>query len=109
MSGQPIEALNDALPEVHDAIATDLVVADKTRFSIVSFSDDARVDLPMSDLSDVTKMPVFTPRGGTSYAKAFSLLRQQIANDVAQLKADGFRVFRPAVSLQRRGTYRPQG
>ncbi len=97
MSGKPIEALNEALPEVHDAIASDLVVADKTRFSIISFSDTAQVDLPMSDLSDITRMPVFTTRGGTSYAQAFTLIRKQIETDVAQLKADGFRVFRPAL------------
>lgn len=97
MSGEPIDALNDALPEVHDAIATDLVVADKTRFSIISFSGAARVELPMSDLSDVDSMPVFQPEGGTSYAAAFTTLKQQIEQDVSQLKADGFRVFRPAV------------
>ena len=61
------------------------------------FSDDARVLVHLSDLRDVDKIPQFSVRGGTSYAAAFRLLRQEIEKDLAQLKADGYKVYPQAV------------
>src|SRR5207247_2640955 len=50
------------------------------------------------DLRDTHRLPMFATRGRrTSYAAAFRLLRQEIERDLAQLRSDNFRVFRPAV------------
>jgi uncharacterized protein YegL len=97
MTGQPIDAINESLPELHEEISTNPVVADKTRFSLIGFSDTAEVILELSDLSDVESMPGVAAKGTTSYGAAFRLLRQQIEKDVAMLKGDGHRVFRPVV------------
>jgi uncharacterized protein YegL len=43
MSGDPIDAINEALPELHQEIGSSPVVADKTQFCIIGFSDDAEV------------------------------------------------------------------
>ena len=91
-----IGALNDGLRELHAAVGSDPVVADKTRFCVIGFSDDAEVLLELSDLSDVTHMQGLTVKGGTNYGAAFKLLRDTIESDVAQLKRDGCRVYRPA-------------
>jgi uncharacterized protein YegL len=97
MAGSGIDAINDSLPDLHAEISTNPMVADKTRFSMIGFADDAQVLLELSDLSDVDEMPAAEARGGTSFAAAFRLLETQIAQDVAMLKRDGHKVFRPVV------------
>ncbi len=96
MSGEPIAAINAQMPELHNHITNDPTVSDIVEFGIVAFSSDAEVTLPLSNLSDVSAMPALEAGGGTSYAAAFEVLRQQIIDDVARLKSDGHRVYRPA-------------
>jgi uncharacterized protein YegL len=97
MSGPPIQAINDSLPEIHQEIGSNPAVADKTRFCVIGFSTAAQVLLPLSDLSTITSVPALSASGGTSYTSAFDLLHQTISNDVAKLKSDGHQVYRPAV------------
>ncbi|TNY38172.1 vWA domain-containing protein [Thermomonospora catenispora] len=97
MDGAPIDAINKSLPEIHQEIGGNPVVADKTRFCLISFSSTAQVLLPLSDLSEVTSMPAMAASGSTSYTAAFTLLRDTIERDVAALKAAGHQVLRPAV------------
>jgi uncharacterized protein YegL len=88
---------NTIVDELRNALAENPVIADKVRFSVVDFSDDSQVVLPLCDLSMQDAIPPFAPRGGTSYVAAFYTIRSQIEQDVSQLKADGFDVHRPAV------------
>jgi uncharacterized protein YegL len=97
MQGEPVDAINQALVELHQAIGVDPVVTDKTRFCLIGFSGEAEVLLPLSDMSEVASMPGLSADGMTSFGAAFRLLRQQIEQDVARLKADGAQVLRPAV------------
>lgn len=97
MSGAPIDAINQSLPDLHQEIGGNPVVADKTRFALISFNHNAQVLLPLSDLSNVTSVPGLTASGGTKYSVAFNLLHDTIDQDVAKLKADGHQVLRPAV------------
>jgi uncharacterized protein YegL len=92
-----IDSANGIIDELTVALAEQPVVADKVRFGVIDFSDDAQVALPLCDLSMTPAPPPFATRGGTSYVAAFQRLREQIEKDVAQLKADGFAVHRPAV------------
>ncbi|MDQ3777781.1 MAG: VWA domain-containing protein [Actinomycetota bacterium] len=91
-----VDALNEAVAATCDAVAINPVVADRIRLSIISFSTEAEVDLPLCDLGMLDRIPRLRPRGLTSYAAAFRRLRTVIEDDVAQLVADGYRVFRPA-------------
>jgi uncharacterized protein YegL len=95
--GGRIDALNDAVGATCDAAAMNPVVADRIRLGVVTFSAGAEVALPLCDLGLLDGVPALVPRGLTSYAAAFAFLRATIETDVAQLVADGFRVFRPAV------------
>jgi uncharacterized protein YegL len=97
MSGPPIDAINNSLPELHMEVGSNPVVADKTRFCLIGFCDIAEVLLPLSDLSTVTSMPALRANGGTDYTAAFVKLRQTIESDVQSLKGQGHDVFRPAV------------
>ncbi|MFE3458129.1 VWA domain-containing protein [Nocardiopsis aegyptia] len=97
MEGTPIQAVNEALPELHSRIGSNPVVSDKAHFSILAFNHEAHVLLPLSDLSEVEILPSMQANGGTSYGAAFRLLRETITQDVDRLKEAGHRVYRPAV------------
>jgi uncharacterized protein YegL len=92
-----IEALNQAIAATCDAAALNPVVADRVRLSIIAFAADARLTLPLCDVGLLDELPTLATRDLTSYSAAFDLLRATIEADAAQLVADGFRVFRPAV------------
>lgn len=92
-----LQGVNQILPRVIDAIDASPTLGDVVRFGAMDFSDDARVVLRLGDLRDVKTVPTFSARGGTSYAAAFRLLRQEIDKDLAQLKSDNYRVYRPAI------------
>jgi uncharacterized protein YegL len=92
-----IAAINTGLPELHATIAADPLVSDKCRIGLISFSESAEVLLPIARLSDVANMPGVQGRSVTSYGSAFSLLGSTIAADIAMLKAQGCRVYRPVV------------
>jgi uncharacterized protein YegL len=95
-SGAIVE-VNKILPTIIDAVGISPTLSDVVRLGLVDFSSDARVVLRLSDLRDVDTLPQFVARDTTSYAAAFRLLRQEIEKDLAQLRGDNFRVFRPAV------------
>src|SRR5262245_19333847 len=82
-----IDTLNQLLPQLRDELTRNPVVGDMVRFGLIDFSDDATVVLPLADIRSVEVLPLVTPRGGTSFAAAFALLKQQIDQDYAQLKA----------------------
>ncbi len=92
-----LDALNDGLAELHRAVGTDPVVADKTRFCLIGFSGTAEILQPLCRLSDVVDIVELTTQAGTSFGAAFSVLRETIEKDVELLKADAHRVYRPAV------------
>ncbi|KAA9392882.1 VWA domain-containing protein [Kocuria coralli] len=88
--------MNQALVELHKEIASNPVVADKTRLSLIGFAGDAETLLPLSDLSDLETMPGLACRdGGTNFRAAFAATRTQIEDDVRLLKGDGMTVLRP--------------
>jgi uncharacterized protein YegL len=95
----PLAAGNKIVRALKEALDEAPILADKVRFSLLDFSDDAQVVIPMCDLMKVqpNDIPELQARGGTSFVAAFNLLKRQIGIDVAQLKADGHKVHRPAV------------
>jgi uncharacterized protein YegL len=97
MRGGRIGSVNAGLPEIHKVIASDPVISEKVRLGIISFSSSARVDLPLSQLSEVRQMPVLVAKGRTNFEDAIHLARQTIQADVTRLKSEGFSVLRPVV------------
>jgi uncharacterized protein YegL len=98
MTGKKIEAANELLPELVDVLRRNPVLADIIKFSVIDFSGDATVVVPLGDPSQLDRLPTLECRtDGTHYAAAFELLARTIQDDVEQLKADGFKVHRPAV------------
>ena len=89
-----MEALNDAVQRLRRAIVTEPVVDDVAQICIISFSDTAKVLMPMSQMSD-SMIPRLAAEGGTNYGEAFRLLAQTIPKDSAAFKSIGYKVYRP--------------
>jgi uncharacterized protein YegL len=92
-----LDALNDGLAQLHAAVGTDPVVAEKTRFCLIGFSGRAEVLQPLCRPSDVVRLIDLTTHAATSFGEAFTLLRKTIEEDVETLKAQANQVYRPAV------------
>ncbi len=92
-----IDAINVGLPELHAAIAGDPLVCDKSRICLIAFSDTAEVLVPLARAADIDQMPAMAEKGATCYGEAFRMLKALIPQDIANLRADGYQVFRPAV------------
>ena len=67
---------------------------DVAHISVMTFSDTAKVVMPLSQMSE-TSVPTLKVEGGTNYGEAFRELARVIPGDAAALKAQGYRIFRP--------------
>ena len=99
MAGDPIASINSELPVLHRQISNDPVTSEVAHLCIVSFSDDARTELPLGDLSRVSngEFPTLITRGATSYSAAFTQLRQVIQDLYDTRGGRNERWVRPAV------------
>ncbi|MFC8142976.1 hypothetical protein ACFUKV_14700 [Streptomyces paradoxus] len=90
--------LNSGLRHLLNEMHKHPMDAGKIRFSIIGFSDDARVVLDLCDLRDVREAPELSIQGtSTSYSAAFDKLRERIPQDIASCRAQGYGVLRPAI------------
>lgn len=96
MSGH-MSFVNDSLKKLHTSIAGDPVVCDKAMISVITFSDNGLVLVPLTRMDDLTDMPGAKPRGGTSYGAAFRTVKESIDSDIGDLKAQSVKVLRPVV------------
>jgi uncharacterized protein YegL len=92
-----IQAVNDAILEISETLADEPLLADLAYFSVIDFSDDSTVVIPLGDMSEREfGDTILRVRGGTSYSSAFTTLRSTIESDVTALR-QVFDVFRPTV------------
>lgn len=91
--------LNETLTEVIDTLYTSPKVAEFIHLSIVSFNTAPHMVLPMTDISQLTGLPVVECGGMTGYGAMFDLLRKRIEQDLDGLKSRGIWVYRPVVFL----------
>jgi uncharacterized protein YegL len=87
--------LNEGIQKLRRSIVQNPVVDDVAHIGIISFSNDARVVMPLSQMSDQSMPTLVTDHGLTNYGKAFRQLAQAIPKDAAALRAQGYRIFRP--------------
>jgi uncharacterized protein YegL len=92
-----VDELNAGLASLIDALNLESLAAAKVRLCVIGFSDSARCLLEMGDVRTVRDAPRLSANGGTSYAAAIAELLHRIPEDVDRLKAEGYRVHRPAV------------
>jgi uncharacterized protein YegL len=88
--------LNEGLQRLRRAILAEPLANDVAYIAIATFSDIAKVVMPLERMSE-QQVPALSPQSGTDYGAAFRLLAQTIAQDTAELKARGLKVYRPCV------------
>jgi uncharacterized protein YegL len=87
-------ALNDGVQRLRNSIVAEPLVDDVAHIAIMTFSDTAKVVMPLSQMSE-TSVPTLSVEGGTNYGQAFRELARVIPADSSALKAQGNRIFRP--------------
>jgi uncharacterized protein YegL len=95
MGGAVLADLNRTLHDLVRSLQEEPETSDLIMLCIISFSDDAQIDMPLTALADITEAPHLAVRGGTNYVPALRLLQSTIERDIQSLKADGYQVFRP--------------
>lgn len=106
MTGGAIEAVNAALPELQQEMRSNPTVGEIAQVCIVTFSDEGRTALPLSDLATV-RIPELMVEGGTNFAAGFRALRQAIESGMASLPK-GTPVYRPVVFFMSDGQHMAQ-
>ena len=90
------DTLNQTVESLYDELSLNPSICDFVHASIVTFSDDAHVVLGMTDIQELTALPVIKCAGVTNFNRAFQVLRSCIDRDVDHLNA-GREVLRPVV------------
>ncbi|HEY6789397.1 MAG TPA: VWA domain-containing protein [Trebonia sp.] len=87
-------ALNDNLQRLRRAIVAQPVVDDVAHICIMTFSDTAKVVMPLGQMSEQS-VPALSVDGGTNYGAAFRELASTIKRDADALKQQGYKIWRP--------------
>lgn len=87
-------ALNDGVQRLRQSIVAEPLVDDVAHVAIMTFSDTAKMVMPLSQMSE-QPVPTLSVEGGTNYGNAFRELARVIPADAAALRGQGYRIFRP--------------
>ncbi len=90
-----MRALNDGVERLRKAIVGEPIVDEVAQICVMTFSDTAKVVLPMGQMSHQSSVPALSVEGGTNYGAAFRGLASAITSDSASLKAQKYKVYRP--------------
>jgi uncharacterized protein YegL len=107
MAGGPIEAVNKALPELKAEMQSNPTVGEIARIGLITFSDEARIVLPLGDLA-YADLPEVLVEGGTDFGAAFRGLRQAIDQGMGSLPK-GTPVYRPVAFFMSDGDHTARG
>jgi uncharacterized protein YegL len=95
MDGSPIQAVNGALPRLKQVIQSDPAVGEIARIGVVTFSDSARLVLPLCDIA-YADPPVLRTENMTNFAAAFRVTRAELEAGIRGL-GKGTRFHKPVV------------
>ena len=87
-------ALNDGIRRLRRAIVAEPVIDDVAQISIITFSDVAKVVVPMGPMSEC-KIPELEAENTTHYGNAFRGLARAIERDTAEYRKHGYKIYRP--------------
>jgi uncharacterized protein YegL len=96
MENAPIDAVNEALPELKEVAAEDHTVGEVARVGLMTFAGSARTDMPLSDLKFVTMPTLALRQDGTNFAAALKHAKTEISDSIKAL-GKGTRFFRPVL------------
>lgn len=93
-----IDAANSLIPVIIRSCIKNPLADTRARFCVIGFNDRAQVVSPLARGTNLAQH-TFEASGGTNFSEVFRLLRSQLEADYSSLKADGYKVYRPAVFL----------
>lgn len=93
-----IDAANSLIPTIIRTCIKNPLADERARFCVIGFNDRAEVVAPLARGTNLAHH-TFTAERGTDFSKVFALLKSQLESDYSSLKADGYKVYRPAVFL----------
>lgn len=97
-SMKPYESdLNDGMTSLYEVLRSEPMIAAKVRLTVLGFSDDVIVRMPLADVRTDMHLPRLAIRGATNYHAVFQDLLSRIPRDIQSLKSGGYMVHRPAV------------
>lgn len=92
---QALFAMNDFLPKLKSVVETEPKVGEIARVGVITFSDRASCELPLSDLKYVD-LPTLRAQNATNFADAFRVTRDEIEEGIRGL-GKGTRFHKPVV------------
>lgn len=104
MKGVGIPRLNQISSDLFQGIASDPLLDDKMRVSVIEFAQEFEVLVPVSTASSVNQLPGFVAaESPSSYGRMFRRLHGEMYAAVAAIERSGRRVQRPWVFLVSQG------
>ncbi|HEU5475614.1 MAG TPA: vWA domain-containing protein [Actinophytocola sp.] len=92
-----IDTVTDSLLELHRTCGLDPLVAERTRFCLIGFSESPEILLPLGGPDGLATISGGVTRAASNFGPAFSFLRETITRDVAVLRRNSHEVCRPVV------------
>lgn len=91
-----IDAANSLIPTIIRTCIKNPLADERARFCVIGFNNRARVVSPLARGTNLAQH-TFEASDGTSFSEVFKLLKSQLEADYSSLRADGYKVYRPAV------------
>lgn len=98
MSLEDVQAVNEGIIDIIDLLASDPILDDRVRISIVTYADNAEVLVPITAISNFTHLPLITVQGSTAqFRNLFRFMKFLLARDCRALSASYSKVMRPII------------
>lgn len=92
-----MDILRARLRDLHDCMRTNPLVSSVVRFCLIGFADSPRLVVPLSAPHDLADIGTFSTRAASNFGAVFTLLRETIELDVAELRAQSYDIHQPTV------------
>jgi uncharacterized protein YegL len=92
-----MDTLRARLRELHHCLRNNPVVSTVVRFSLIGFADVPRLIVPLSPPCELGDIGALSTHAASNFGAVFTLLRDTIEQDLAELRRQSYRIHRPTV------------
>jgi uncharacterized protein YegL len=90
-----MHVLHRGISRLWESIVGDPLLDDETQLCLITFADDAKVLVGLTRPSENPIIPEFSAGGQAHYGAAFRTLAEEMTQDYAALRRDGWHSYRP--------------